>query len=193
LACDVPRVAAEEFGVRIGSNEDVMLDLVGGRPGIIGVLAHAVGSCKPQLQIDTFVALGQDLALQAAAPPSGTSEGCRPCPVGACIQGNVTDQSGASIEGARVLAATSDGGSGAPSVQSDSDGNFLLAGLPDGRADLRIELTGFSPLKMAPIQVKRGTTYLFDEPFELSIAGPSSGTVAPAQQPRLCTSARKSH
>jgi len=190
LACDVPRAAAEEFGVRTGSSEEVMLELVGARPGIIGALTQAVSRCRPQLQIDTFVAMGQELARQGAAAPHGTSEGCRPCPVGACIQGTVRDQSGASIEGARVLASTPNNGSGAPSVQTDPDGDFLLAGLPDGRVELRIELTGFSPLRMAPFQVARGTTYLFDEPFELSISGPSE-TVAPPRQPRLCTSARK--
>jgi hypothetical protein len=189
LACDVPRTAAEAFGVRTGSREGFALELAGDRAGIVGVLAAAVGSCKPQFQIDTFVPLGRELAAQAAVPGASPS-GCRPCPAGACVQATVSDESGASLAGASIRAGTSSGAAGAPTARSDASGNFLLTGLPDGRADLRIELAGFSALKVPPIQVKSGTTYLFDEPFELVIAQPPFETVAPPRQPRPCTGTR---
>jgi len=189
LVCEIPRAAAEAFGVRTGSRDGFALELAGDRAGIIGVLVSAVGSCKPQLHIDTFVPSGRDLALQAAVVPVGNSGGCRPCPVGACIQGSLRDTTGASLSGATIR-AVSGGTAGAPSARSDASGNFVLSGLPDGRADVRIELPAFSALKVAPIQVKSGTTYLFDEPFELELARPPFETVAPPRQPRLCTAAR---
>jgi hypothetical protein len=187
LACDVPRARAEAFGVRTGSREDLALELAGDRAGIVSVLASVVGNCKPQLQVDAFVPSGRELSSQAVVVPNGSADGCSPCPVGACIQGTLRDQTGASLPGATVRAIAS--GSAAPlSARSDASGNFLLSGVPDGRADVRIELAGFSALKVAPIQVKGGTTYLFDQPFELQVAQPPFETVAAPRQPRVCTS-----
>lgn len=188
LACDVPRAAAEEFGVQAGSRESLVLELAGERAGIIGVLAGAVGTCKSPFQIDTFVPSGRELALQAAVVEGGASGGCRPCPSGACIQGTLRDQTGAALPGATIRAAAAGATADSLTARSDAKGNFLLAGVPDGRAEVRIELAGFSALKLAPIQVRRGTTYLFDEPFELQIARPPFETTAAPRQPRVCSS-----
>jgi hypothetical protein len=189
LACDVPRAAAEEFGVHTGSPDSLVLELAGDRAGIIGVLAGAVGTCKSQFQADTFVPSGRELAPQAAVAEGGASGGCSPCPSGACIQGTLRDQTGASLPGATIRAAGAGATADSLTARSDARGNFLLAGLPDGRAGVRIELAGFSALKLAPIQVKQGKTYLFDEPFELEIARQPFETTAAPRQPRVCSSA----
>jgi hypothetical protein len=188
LACDVPRAAAEEFGVQAGPRDSLWLELTGDRAGIIGVLAGAVGTCKSQFQIDTFVPSGRELAQQAAVVQGGATGGCRPCPSGACIQGTLRDQTGASLPGATIRAAVEGGTADSPTARSDAQGNFLLAGLPDGRVEVRIELAGFCALKLAPIQAKRGTTSLFDEPFELEVARPPFETTAAPQRPRVCSS-----
>lgn len=185
LACDVRRAAAEEFGVRMGEREAFGLDLAGERAGIIGLLAGVVDSCTPQFQVDTFVPTGGELATQAASVAGGSSGGCRPCPAGACIQGTVTDQTGASVPGATVRALRPGGGEAA-GARSDENGHFLLTGLADGTVELRIVTPGFSDLKHGPIRVKGGVTYLFDEPFEIEIAHPPFETVAAPQEPRLC-------
>ena len=171
--------------MRMGAREAFELELAGERAGIIGLLAGVIDSCTPQFQVDTFVPTGGELATQAATA-GGSSGGCRPCPAGACIQGTVTDQTGASVPGAMVRALRPGGGEAAAGTRSGENGHFLLTGLADGTVELRIETPGFSALKHGPIQVKGGVTYLFDEPFEIEIAHPPFETVAAPQQPRLC-------
>jgi hypothetical protein len=189
LVCDVTRTGAETFGVRAGS-EGLSLQLAGDRAGILSLLASVASTCKPQLRVDTFVPSPRELMSQVAAIPNGSSGGCKPCPLGACVQGTVRDVTDAPLSGATIRAAPGSGG-GPLIARSDASGNFLLAGLPDGKVDVRIEQTAFSALKLPPIQVKSGATYLFDEPFRLELAQPPFEQVASPRQPRVCTGSRR--
>jgi outer membrane receptor protein involved in Fe transport len=62
--------------------------------------------------------------------------------VNGTISGNVTDPAGAVVPGATVTAKSPDTGF-SRSVNTDSNGNFTISGLPVGNYSVRVEKTGF--------------------------------------------------
>ena len=191
LSCDLRRAAAAEFGVRMPSADGALYnELRGDRASVIALLVSALEGCRPLLQVDTFVPPGPELAATASPGDGEASVGCKPCPRGACIQGRVTDQTGASIIGATVRVAVRGAAVAPGSIRTNEKGEFLLAGVPDGTCELSVEMTGFAGLKAAAFPVKAGATYLFDDPLEMTV-GPDFETTTVSQEPFRCPPPRR--
>jgi hypothetical protein len=71
------------------------------------------------------------------------------------IQGNVSDESGAAVPGARVSARNQDTKI-ERTTQTDGSGNFTLRALPIGTYTLALEAPGFSPVMVAPFLLSIG-------------------------------------
>jgi hypothetical protein len=64
------------------------------------------------------------------------------------LQGRVTDQDGLVLPGATVT-VTSPNLQGARTVITDETGNYIVRGLPSGRYEVRIELSGMTPIEQS--------------------------------------------
>jgi hypothetical protein len=188
LACEAPEAWAAEFGVRVTA-DDYKLELRGDRAGIIGLMASALATCTPLFQVDTFVAPGPELTSVAAALGQDVP-GCAPCPagVGGCVQGSVTDESGAELPGVTVRLEPRSSTAVAKVAPTNDAGGFFITSIPEGSYTLRLQLWGFAALETAePFLVKRGLTSLFEAPFELRVTAVELAIVI-EQSPVRCGS-----
>ena len=82
---------------------------------------------------------------------------------GSGLSGNVTDQSGAAVEGATVVLRTRTGVS--QSVTTDSNGNYAFSGVPAGEADISVQSAGFRTTRvhanLRPNQTNQANAQLF--------------------------------
>jgi hypothetical protein len=98
----------------------------------------------------TIVALvAATLATSTTALAQGSQTGI--------IQGRVTDQEGLVLPGATV-SVTSPNLQGARTVVTDETGNYIVRGLPSGRYQVRIELSGMSAIEQTVDVSVGGTT-----------------------------------
>src|SRR5918999_4799284 len=98
----------------------------------------------------TIVALvAATLATSTMALAQGSQTGI--------IQGRVTDQEGLVLPGATV-SVTSPNLQGARTVVTDETGNYIVRGLPSGRYQVRIELSGMSAIEQTVDVSVGGTT-----------------------------------
>lgn len=87
----------------------------------------------------------------------------------ATVQGQVTDQSGAAIPNATITVTNTATGE-RRSVQTDTSGNFSLAGLPiAGEYDILVQKEGFADGRLANITLAGGRTATLN--FRLNVAG----------------------
>jgi hypothetical protein len=132
LACEGVEEAASTHGVSIRPADDYKLELRGDRPGVIGFLLAVSEGCSSMLKLKGFTPPRGELA-DAAAEAGHRPTRCVPCPAGqgACVEGSVTDPSGAVLPGATVEMTPSGGGEPRRTL-TDRNGGFFLKGLPDG-------------------------------------------------------------
>jgi Carboxypeptidase regulatory-like domain len=167
LSCDVPQAAAASYGVLTSTSHEYGLALRGDRAGILGLLVSVLPTCRPLTRIEHWMPPTVELAAQAAQAGTGVTPGCQSCPAGACVQGTVTDQSGASLPGAIVSVKPASGAGSPRTARSDDAGRFLVTGLAAGDLVVAAEAIGFAPVVTPPFAVAPSTTYLFESPLEL--------------------------
>ena len=73
------------------------------------------------------------------------------------IDGTVTDESGGLVPGVTVVIRNIDTGL-AREVITDSDGRYIVPGLPPGSYEVRAELTGFQPARQTNVTAQVGQT-----------------------------------
>jgi hypothetical protein len=82
---------------------------------------------------------------------------------GSALSGNVTDQSGAAVEGATVVLRTRTGVS--QSATTDSNGNYAFSSVPAGEADISVQSSGFRTTRihanLRPNQTNQANAQLF--------------------------------
>lgn len=169
LACEVREVAATALGVRFGAHEDG-LELRGERAAIVRLLSAILDTCRPLLQIDNFVPSRAELVAGLSAPGLTSGGSCRACAQAGCIQGSVTDESGAAVEGVTVHAQPTSGAGETQTARTDEAGQFFLAGVSEGSYQLKVQNTVYALVWPRPFLVKPGFTYVFDSPFLLKVA-----------------------
>ncbi len=120
------------------------------------------------------------LSSWVAAPPAAAQVGA------GTLAGVVTDQDGAAVPGATVVATEVSTGRVRAAV-SAADGGYAFAGLAPGRYVLRVELSGFRPVEHTGIQVATGEAVRVD--LELAVGGVSEAVsvVGDASQLRSLT------
>src|SRR5688572_14222755 len=77
------------------------------------------------------------------------------------LTGRVTDQQGSAIPGVTVVATNTESGAVRTFV-TDANGQFLAPDLVPGRYNVRFELTGFSKVERADVNVLLGRTFQLD-------------------------------
>ena len=80
------------------------------------------------------------------------------------VEGFVRDQAGAAIANAQVFVIGS-----ASSSLTDARGHYLIAGLRDGRIDMRAAFVGYRPLTIRAVPIKQGQTTQRDFVLEASV------------------------
>src|SRR5260370_11601418 len=93
------------------------------------------------------------------------------------IIGTVFDAAGATIAGAKVT-VTNVGTGYTQATETESSGLFRFTVLPLGRYDLRVEVSGFAPLKQTGIDVTAGATVTQD--VKLDVKGVTTEVVVSA-------------
>src|ERR1039457_6801518 len=104
------------------------------------------------------------------------------------IKGTVTDPSGAVVSKATVTATNAGNGLKGTGI-SDSDGQFLISGLPPAKYDVSAEITGFQTQVQTGVVVAVGQDFLLD--FHLKVAQVSERVEVTAEPPIVETT--KSH
>ena len=77
---------------------------------------------------------------------------------GGAIRGTISDQSGAIIVGAKLLAHTQPTGAAAVNSVSDAGGAYLLTGLKAGNYALEVAAPGFKTMVVPSVTVADGQT-----------------------------------
>ena len=120
----------------------------------------------------------------AESGPENASH-CKPCREGGCVQGLVTDLSGFALEDLQVRLQPGAGPNEPKTVRTDKGGGFFFTGIPDGTYRILIESPGYAHVRTEPaFAVKRGVTYLFEAPFELSTGPETPGALV--REPLPC-------
>ena len=96
------------------------------------------------------------------------------------ILGTVTDATGAAVAGAKVTATNINTGF-QQSADTESSGLYRFNVLPLGRYEVRVEASGFAPLKQTGIEVNAGATVTLS--VRLEIKGVSTEIVVSASSP----------
>jgi hypothetical protein len=186
LTCQAQETAAADFGVRIAAGFDHERELRGDRAGIIGFLATTLPTCTPLFRIDTFEPPRAELVAAAAAPGPSSSGGCKPCSERGCIQGTVTDESGAAVAGVTVRAKPGSPVTTVRTALSNDAGEFHITGLPEGSYRLVVESTGYATILSEDFVIKPGFTHVFESPIELKVAIGPEETIVVFMMPRRC-------
>jgi hypothetical protein len=186
LACQSDADLAATYGVSIRPAGEFNLSVGGDRPGILGFLLATLDRCTPLLKVEGF-ALPSDELAGDAAPAGHRPSWCRPCPrgPGACVWGSVRDRSGAVIPGATIQVTPVEAGA-ATAATSDDNGAFTITGIPEGTYEFSAGLTGFVTMTTPPFRVHPGASYVFEDPFELPVAGPAGEVIRVLREPIEC-------
>ncbi len=102
-----------------------------------------------------------DLARKAPA----TAQGPLPSGSGA-IRGVVRDPSGAVVPGAEVTATSQSSGQSV-TTHADSDGRYVISGIPSGMYQVKAVMSGFSPWVANNVPVQLGSTTTLDATLQI--------------------------
>jgi outer membrane receptor protein involved in Fe transport len=124
---------------------------------------------KPLLLLVLAVALVQARALAAQT-------------IGGSLQGVVTDPSGASVPGARVVITSVDTGA-ARELTTDDGGRYHVPLLPPGEYEIRVTARGFRPLVQRGAQLAVGQTLVVD--LAVQVGTVETAVTVTADSPRI--------
>ena len=94
---------------------------------------------------------GAQTPTSSTAEPQNGSAGARPTAGQAVLQGKVSDSTGAMVQGAVVTVTNAEGT--ATRVLTDSEGKFVLRGIPAGSYEITIVAMGFAEYKIQGFNV----------------------------------------
>ena len=102
----------------------------------------------------------------------------------ASVTGTITDPSGASVAGAKVIAKDLDRGTEWPAI-SNGDGIYNITRLPIGRYEVRVEQQGFQKSVQSPVELQLNQIARID--FALKVGNVSETVEVNAAPPLLQT------